>query len=58
VEEPLYSQSDLPYAISSDLRKNVDCRNIIARLLDGSKFMEFKKGYGESLVTGFGKLYG
>ena len=44
--------------LNSDLRKPVDCRNLIARIVDGSKFMEFKKGYGETLVTGFAKLYG
>lgn len=57
-ESPLYSQDDLNYLMSSDLRKRMDCRNLISRVLDGSKFMEFKEGYGETLVTGFGRLYG
>jgi 3-methylcrotonyl-CoA carboxylase beta subunit len=58
VVEPLYPQSDLEYIYSTDLRKNFDSRYLISRLLDGSDFMEFKQGYGETLVTGFGKLYG
>ena len=44
--------------MSSDLRKTVDCRHLISRIVDESKFMEFKKGYGETLVTGFSRLYG
>lgn len=57
-EDPLFEQTELDYLLSSDLRKPVDCRNLIARVVDGSKFMEFKKGYGSTLVTGFGKLFG
>lgn len=44
--------------MSSDLRRGMDSRYLIARVLDGSRFMEFKKQYGETLVTGFGELYG
>jgi 3-methylcrotonyl-CoA carboxylase beta subunit len=34
------------------------CVQVIARIVDGSEFDEFKEKYGETLVTGFGKLYG
>jgi 3-methylcrotonyl-CoA carboxylase beta subunit len=45
-------------AVSADPRRNVDVREIIARLLDGSRFHEFKALYGETLVCGFGHLEG
>ncbi|HEY7025002.1 MAG TPA: carboxyl transferase domain-containing protein [Candidatus Limnocylindrales bacterium] len=56
------SLTDDPYgmysAVSADLRKGYDVHEVIARLLDGSEFHEFKPGYGETLVTGFGHLDG
>jgi acetyl-CoA carboxylase carboxyltransferase component len=45
-------------AIPSDRRRHVEVREIIARLVDGSRFHEFKPGYGETLVTGFAHLEG
>jgi acetyl-CoA carboxylase carboxyltransferase component len=45
-------------AVSTDLRKGYDVHEVIARLLDGSEFHEFKPGYGETLVCGFGYLDG
>ena len=45
-------------AVSPDLRKGYDVHEVIARLLDGSEFHEFKAGYGETLVCGFGHLDG
>ena len=44
--------------MSSDLKKSMDSRHLIARILDGSRFMEFKENYGTTLITGFGELYG
>ena len=41
-----------------DLKKSGDAYPLIARLVDGSKFLEFKKNYGSTLITGFAKLYG
>jgi len=38
--------------------KTYDIREIIARLVDGSRFDEFKEKFGESIVTGFARLYG
>lgn len=58
VEEPLYDIKDLAGIIPMNLRKSFDVRQVIARVVDGSKFHEFKKDYGESLVTGFAHLYG
>ena len=58
VEEPLYSAEELLGIIPKDTKKTVDVKNIIARLVDGSRFDEFKPLYGDNLVTGFAKLYG
>lgn len=58
VEEPVYDASDLYGIVGSSLTKNFDVREVIARIVDGSKFQEFKRFYGESLVCGFAKLYG
>ncbi len=44
--------------IPSDLRRGYDAREVIARLVDGSEFHEFKQGYGETLVCGFAHLDG
>jgi acetyl-CoA carboxylase carboxyltransferase component len=44
--------------VSADLRKGYDVHEVIARLVDGSDFHEFKAGYGETLVCGFGHLDG
>ena len=51
-------QSHLYAAIPTDLRRPLDIREVIARLVDGSRFHEFKPLYGETLVTGFAHLDG
>lgn len=58
IEEPLYDASELSSIVSPDLKKTYDAREVLARILDGSKFHEYKKEYGNTLVTGFGRLYG
>jgi 3-methylcrotonyl-CoA carboxylase beta subunit len=58
VEEPLYDSSELLGVMPTDLKKQVDIREIIARLVDGSRFHEFKPLYGTTLVTGFAHIYG
>jgi 3-methylcrotonyl-CoA carboxylase beta subunit len=40
------------------LSKTFDSRLVIARIVDGSKFVEYKKDFGETLVTGFAQIYG
>lgn len=57
-EEPAYPPEDLYGLIPSDLRRTVDVREIIARLVDGSRFQEFKALFGTTLVTGFARLIG
>ncbi|MEL7041770.1 MAG: carboxyl transferase domain-containing protein [Pseudomonadota bacterium] len=57
-QDPRYDPAELHGLVPKDLREPYDAREIIARLVDGSDFHEFKKLYGETLVCGFGKLYG
>eukprot|EP00210_Caulerpa_lentillifera_P003204 g3061.t1 len=56
--EPAYPPAELNGCIPVDPRKPFDVRSVILRILDGSKFHEFKERYGSSLVTGFGSLHG
>jgi 3-methylcrotonyl-CoA carboxylase beta subunit len=56
--EPLYSPQELEGVIPVDTRRPFDIREVIARLVDGSEFDEFKQNYGATIVTGFAHLYG
>jgi 3-methylcrotonyl-CoA carboxylase beta subunit len=56
--EPNYPTSELDGVIPADLRKQYDSREIIARIVDGSEFDEFKPLYGTTLVTGFAHISG
>ncbi|MDX1504370.1 MAG: carboxyl transferase domain-containing protein, partial [Spongiibacter sp.] len=56
--EPLYDPKELYGVIPADSRKPYDVREVIARIVDGSDFDEFKALYGSSLVCGFARLYG
>nr|CCA14370.1 acetylCoA carboxylase putative [Albugo laibachii Nc14] len=58
IEEPLFDPLELGSVIPADSRKAFDVRKVIARIVDGSRFDEFKSLYGTSIVTGFGRLYG
>ena len=57
-EDPIYSADDLYGIVGEDLKKTFDVREVIARLVDGSRFDEFKAKYGDTLVTGFSHLHG
>ena len=57
-QEPLYPADDLYGVVSADVRKPYDVREVIARIVDGSEFEEFKQLYGTTLVCGFAHLYG
>jgi len=56
--EPLYPAEDLLSIVPADVRQPYDVREVIARVVDGSVFHEFKKLYGETLVCGFAHLKG
>jgi 3-methylcrotonyl-CoA carboxylase beta subunit len=57
-EEPACDPAELSGIIPRDPRRTYDVREVIARLVDGSRFHEFKALYGTTLVTGFGHLHG
>ncbi len=56
--EPLHDPSELYGLIPGDLRQPFDVREVIARIVDGSEFDEFKHLYGQTLVTGFAHIFG
>ncbi|MBZ5603679.1 MAG: acyl-CoA carboxylase subunit beta [Acidobacteriia bacterium] len=58
VEEPLYPAEELLGIASADPRVPFEAREIIARIVDGSRFTEFKAQYGTTLVTGFAHVHG
>ncbi|MCK9553030.1 carboxyl transferase domain-containing protein [Aquamicrobium sp.] len=55
---PLHDPRELYGIVPTDLRQPYDVREVIARIVDGSDFDEFKQNYGTTLVTGFAHLYG
>lgn len=58
IQEPLYDPEELAGIVGTNLRKQIPAHEIIARIVDGSEFAEFKRDYGTTLVTGFGRIYG
>lgn len=56
--EPLYDAKELYGIVGTDLRKSFDVKEVIARIVDGSEFDEFKAYYGSTLVCGFARLFG
>jgi 3-methylcrotonyl-CoA carboxylase beta subunit len=58
VEEPRYDPEELYGIIPADTRKPYDVREVIARLVDGSRLDEFRQRYGATLVTGFAHIHG
>ena len=57
-EEPKYDPAEIPGIIQRDTRKPFDVREIIARIVDGSRFDEFKALYGPTMVCGFAYIMG
>ncbi|CAN1278595.1 Methylcrotonoyl-CoA carboxylase beta chain, mitochondrial [Linum perenne] len=57
-KEPLYDIKELRSIAPADHKQAFDIRSVIARIVDGSEFDEFKKLYGTTLVTGFAKILG
>jgi 3-methylcrotonyl-CoA carboxylase beta subunit len=56
--EPLYAPEELYGVIPKDTRRPFDIREVIARVVDGSEFQEFKARYGKTLVCGFAHIHG
>jgi len=57
-EDPVYDPTEIYGVIQKDIRKPYDVREVIARIVDGSRFHEFKTLYGTTLVCGFAHLWG
>ncbi|GMV41553.1 MAG: acetyl-CoA carboxylase subunit beta [Myxococcales bacterium] len=57
-EDPLYDPAELYGVIPADTRKPYDVREVIARIVDGSRLHEFKARYGTTLVCGFAHIHG
>lgn len=57
-DRPLYDPQELGGIVGTNLRKPFDVRQVIARIVDGSRFQEFKELYGTTLVTGFAHVMG
>ncbi len=57
-EDPYYDPDELYGVLPQDLSTPVDVREVIARIVDGSRFHEFKARYGTTLVTGFARIMG
>ena len=57
-QEPLYDPEELAGIVGTNLRKQFPIHEVIARIVDGSEFAEFKRDYGSTLVTGFARIHG
>ena len=57
-DEPLFAKEDLLGIISHDLKIPFDMREVLARVVDGSRFGEYKQFYGTSLITGWASIHG
>jgi acetyl-CoA carboxylase carboxyltransferase component len=57
-EEPAYDPKEIYGIVSADTRKPYEVREVIARIVDGSRFDEFKERYATTLVTGFARIHG
>ena len=57
-KEPLYKTEELIGVVPVDYKVPYDCREVIARVVDGSEFLEFKEGWGKTIVTGHAKIHG
>lgn len=57
-KEPLYDPEELSGIVGTNLRRQFSAHEVIARIVDGSSFAEFKPLYGSTLVTGFARIYG
>ncbi|GAA5888533.1 hypothetical protein JCM5296_001061 [Sporobolomyces johnsonii] len=58
VEEPLYDAEELGGVTGTNLKKSWDMREVVARVVDGSRFSEWKREWGETVITGFANIHG
>jgi len=58
IEAPIYDVEEILGVVSQDPKVPFDCRELITRIVDGSKFSEFKAEYGNTMITGWAKIHG
>ncbi|PLN78018.1 methylcrotonoyl-CoA carboxylase beta chain mitochondrial precursor [Aspergillus taichungensis] len=58
IKEPIYDPAELNGIVGTNLRRQISAHEVIARIVDGSEFAEFKRDYGTTLVTGFARIFG
>lgn len=58
IEEPLYNAEEILGVVPSNVKTPFDVRELITRVVDGSRFSEFKANYGNTMVTGWAKIHG
>jgi len=58
IDLPVHAVDEIYGIVGTNLKRPYDVREIIARIVDGSRFHEFKAQYGETLITGFARIYG
>jgi 3-methylcrotonyl-CoA carboxylase beta subunit len=58
VDRPLYDPDELYGIIPSDIKESFDMREVIARIVDGSRFHEYKPAYGKTLLCGYARIWG
>jgi len=58
IEEPLNHSDEILGVVPADIKKPFDVRELIMRIVDGSKFSEFKAEYGNTMITGWAKIHG
>ncbi|KAH0547449.1 methylcrotonoyl-CoA carboxylase beta chain, mitochondrial isoform X1 [Cotesia glomerata] len=58
IDTPKHNVDEIYGIVGANLKKPFDVKEVIARIVDGSRFSEFKQQYGETLVTGFAHIYG
>ena len=57
-DDPAYEPTELLGLLPDDVRKTFEIREVIARIVDGSRFQEFKERYAPTIVTGFARIFG
>ncbi len=57
-EEPVFEEEELLGVVPADEKLPIDMREVLARVLDGSDFLEYKAGFGADMICGFGKICG
>lgn len=58
IEPPIYEEEEILGVVSHDPKIPFDCRELITRVVDGSRFSEFKPEYGNTIITGWAKIHG